>query len=655
MKITGTSSTQAKLEYLSNVLSIEGSSILLDGDLIQQTNVTPYLYNRIFFLPLINSDGLSHEYVNYNTLDPSWNSYKFGLCLKGYLNNNNNYEMENIIGNVYAKIIYTDTTDFFPLSDYLYEPYLKIGRDGYLNVYTNNNENLNNFFPLIKDPLTNKYKIDPDFIIRERKGIIITNIEFYTEQQEKIDLIPCYVGVSTLLKYNVPQKKYSSTEAYTIIPVFSPTKGDITNCNMVLDTGRPLGAGHSRLTEIKIKTPFRTVIQLKENSVFTPLDDSQIYSIYKNGLESAQFYRTTPISSTKNGIWAENIEVVKNYLIDCGFIPIESIGEIPPPIIDPPTSEDNIPNLKDDHSDIITIEPPNISLVDYVNTYIYRQSEVKQLTDWFISNTFLDNIVRLYQSPIDSILGLRTFMIDFVNHDINYVNSTNSTSILNVSTDISGYMFRLGYNYLIRGGEYHYIAYYGDYNDYVNTQYTVYVPYVGLIKLNSTDVVNKTLKIVYAVDIVGDNSMYFIYSDDIIIKCGNCMLGTNIPFLSSNYNEVIRNGMLSIISGFAGLNLGDVIKPFVQSDIDYKIHGNTTTSIVTRFIPPYLIITKSPPQIPSKLYSFFGYPTTSSGQISEFNPSSSENFVKGEIKLVSTATNVEKQMIIDIIKDGIYL
>lgn len=642
------------MKALSKLLALEMNNILLDGKLVRQTNTTPYLYNRVFFLPSNDNFKLTNQYVDYNSLPNSWKTaYKFSISYRGYLDNKETLELSNNYTRLYAVISYVNVVDYFTLDGVLYKPVMKIGQDGFLGVYTNNNSSNNNFFPLVLNDLTQKYDLDSDYVIRARDGIIITDISFYNGN-ERIDDIPVYIGTATMLQNDSLSEKYAGVTAFSIVPIFASVS-DTTNHHILLDRGRFLGTGGSRLEDIPDYTPFSYIIHIDDKINFEPLNPTQFYNTYENGLVKARYYRTTPIAIKKAGIFAESLQSVIDYLNDCGFEVVESIGAIPPNV-DPPISSEDIPNLKDDSSDIIDLSPPNISISDFVSSYIYRQNEVKSLTEWFITNTFIDDIVRLYQSPIDSILSLKVYSLDFVNHDTSFVNSTSTTTILNVSSEIGGYIFRLGYNYIIKGGEYHYIAYYGDYNDFVNCQYHLYVPYVGIISLNSNDVVNKTLAIFYAVDPVTDNSQYFIKSDDVIIKCGNCSMGVDIPFLSSNYNEVLRNGILTALGGVFSGNLGDVIKPFVSSDIDYKISGKPTTNILTRLIPPYLMITKSPPQMPSKLYSLDGLPTTSSGNIIDFNASNSDNFIRGDIiKISTTATEIERGMIIDLVKNGIYL
>lgn len=654
MNIVGTSTNQAPMTQLSKFLALETNNILLDGNLVRQTNTVPYLYNRVFFLSSNAFFKQTNEYVDYNTLPNSWKTaYKFGISYRSYIDNRETLEIDDNYSRLYAVISYVDVTDYFSLDGVLYKPVMKIGRDGFTQSYTNNNANNNDFFPLVEEAIGNNYILDPDYVIRERDGIIITDISFYNGN-EKIDKIPVYIGTTTMIQNNSLSEKYAGVTAFTIVPIFAP-QSDSTNHNIILDKGRFLGTGNSNVVNIQKYTPFSYIIQITDGMYFTPLNEAQSYNISENGLVKTRYYRTSPIQIKKTGIFAESLESVVEYLNDCGFEVVESVGAIPPQV-NPPDDKGDVPNLKDDSSDIIEILPPNISISDYTSSYIYRQPEVKSLTDWFISNTFIDDIVRLYQSPIDSILSLKVFSVDFVTHDSLFVNSADTVSILNVSTALNGYKFRLGYNYIIKGGEYHYIAYYGDYNDYVNTQYNLYVPYVGIVKLNSNDVVNKTIKILYAVDPVADNSQYFITSDDIIIKCGNCNMGVDIPFLSSNYNEVLRNGILTTLSGFVSGNLGDVIKPFVSSDIDYKINGKPTTNILTRLIPPYLLITKTSPQKPTKLYSLDGMPTTSSGNIADFNKTSGDNFISGNIVKISTlATEAERNIIMNLVKNGIYV
>lgn len=433
-------------------------------------------------------------------------------------------------------------------------------------------------------------------------------------------------------------------------------------------------AMHSAISHIMVKDPigepFRSVrgsnglspvkpfIYTNEDLAFNPTLSP--FSERLTGETSETKYALLVTTTPTIGMWCKDIKTLKEYYQDWGVEIVDDISVIPPSDILPspdgiqinPSPE--IPAIPDDSTDIINIEAPNITPLDYVTARFYNTAEANKILNWLTTANFIDEIKPLYASPSEAILGARLYNIDFVAHDGAHVNNINEFSVVNVSTEANGYSLRLGYNNIFIGGELSYTAYYGDYNDFVNMSYHLYIPYVGIIKLDSGDVVNKHLKLLYAADLVGDNSTYYLLSNDNIIKMGKCSLGSNIPITSSNYNQALTTGILGILSGIGNMSLLQTAGAILNTNVTYNTTGTTGNLSTTRFIPPYLIVDKFPPQLPETKNLLCGNPATFSDTIK--NLSKKSVFVNGTvIKGCVSGTAVENEMIARLIQDGIYL
>lgn len=110
---------------------------------------------------------------------------------------------------------------------------------------------------------------------------------------------------------------------------------------------------------------------------------------------------------------------------------------------------------------------------------------------------------------------------------------------------------------------------YGDYRDYINTVISVYLPYCGTIQLNPSDVIGKSIKVKYAIDINSGACTAFVILVDNNVERYNLaiargMCGFSIPLTSTNAERVrvrltdnmLKQGssILSLIQ--SGANIG---------------------------------------------------------------------------------------------------
>lgn len=83
-------------------------------------------------------------------------------------------------------------------------------------------------------------------------------------------------------------------------------------------------------------------------------------------------------------------------------------------------------------------------------------------------------------------------------------------------------------------------------------KYELYIPYLSYIPIDADKVINKYIKISYALDYKSGNAQVYVISDNKVIFTSECQLGVDIPINSTNSLQVQNNK----ISNAMGLSLG---------------------------------------------------------------------------------------------------
>lgn len=85
-----------------------------------------------------------------------------------------------------------------------------------------------------------------------------------------------------------------------------------------------------------------------------------------------------------------------------------------------------------------------------------------------------------------------------------------------------------------------------DNSDYQNTDCELYVPYSTPIKLDSENIINKSINIMYVIDVYSGSGKIVLSDDDSIIGTYNVDVGSEIPFVQSSNNSHVSNLKMSI-------------------------------------------------------------------------------------------------------------
>ena len=93
------------------------------------------------------------------------------------------------------------------------------------------------------------------------------------------------------------------------------------------------------------------------------------------------------------------------------------------------------------------------------------------------------------------------------------------------------------------------------------TKYELYIPYLSYIPIDADKVINKYIKISYALDYKSGNAHVYVISDNKVIFTSECQLGVDIPVNSTNSLQVQNNKISNAMSLSLGL-LGGAVGMF---------------------------------------------------------------------------------------------
>lgn len=251
------------------------------------------------------------------------------------------------------------------------------------------------------------------------------------------------------------------------------------------------------------------------------------------------------------------------------------------------------------------------------NLYQVNQTTIKTLTDFLWSETFANQMLKLYSNPMEAILGLYVLPVApsdvtpnvdvFVgNVDLN-VNATLVNSYQQTYT--AGVIDIAHYNHDVR-----------DYSPY--SQYFLYLPFIGIVELNADDVVGSKLTIYYDFDLCTGSILARIWvSRGALNAClyqftGSCIYRLPVTqFDQANLVTVAANASLSALAG--GLTGGTVragAQAVQQGFNSLQSHvtqggsiGGNASIVASPY--PYVIIKHRTPQTPSNFNKFYGRPT----------------------------------------------
>lgn len=273
-----------------------------------------------------------------------------------------------------------------------------------------------------------------------------------------------------------------------------------------------------------------------------------------------------------NNLLGTNIQpdVVYQPSPDSPFPPGDDSGEtdVPPGTFDPDSDTillPSIPTLSAANTGFTRIYNPTLSQVQSLARYLW--------TDTTVIDTIWNHIKQYFENPMEAIIGFN--LVPCTVPDA----GTESFALMYIDT---GVRMNVAANQFVDVdcGTLEIKRNYGsalDQNPY--TKITCFLPYVGTVHLNTDEVMGKTLKIIYRIDIVSGSCVACVLVDNSVLYqySGHCAI--NIPISSSDFSTYVSSAIsvAKIAVGAAVAGAEGAVAGAMTSD-PVQVTGRTVTT-----------------------------------------------------------------------------
>lgn len=291
--------------------------------------------------------------------------------------------------------------------------------------------------------------------------------------------------------------------------------------------------------------------------------------------------------------------------------------------------------------------------------YNPEQSEIDNFGTWLWSPAFVDQLLKLFNDPMQSIIGL---------HKIFAPPTISGTGTIHVGYLDSGVSSKIvGAQYVtVSCGSVSLQEYFGNVFDYDPfTEVSIYLPFIGIERLDVGDVMRSTIEVVYHVDVITGaclaevNVTRDLSGGTLYTYSGNCAV--QYPISSGSYMGIVAS-IASIAGGVVGtIASGGALAPVALGAVNGVLGARTRVEHSGGFSgnagamgikKPYLIISRPQTALAPTFPSFNGYPANESVILSQCS-----GFIRcDDVHLTNIpATSSELSEIESLLKDGVIL
>jgi len=341
------------------------------------------------------------------------------------------------------------------------------------------------------------------------------------------------------------------------------------------------------------------------------------------------------------------------------------------PVIDPviPQVPINIPDGAIDDGGVIGGGLPSIgdlssSATGLLHVYNPTDAQINQFGAWLwttFSGDLIETLSKLFNNPMDAVIGL---------HELYCTPTTATSGTIKAGFLDSGVASRLvttRYNE-IKCGALSVPEFWGNYLDYSPyTKSYCYLPFIGIVELNSDDIIGSGVEITYKVDTYNGSCIALITTaKPNSAECvtyefsGNCAV--EVP-ITSGMKSAMQSALIgAITTGFAASTGGTGaiaaaavggVRQGANSKNSVQHSGSFGSSYGAMGIKiPFLIIKRPKQKVVAGYNDNYGYPAHKMVRIGDCS-----GYLKAiEVDVVSpTATEDEKRLIEKQLKDGIFV
>lgn len=308
------------------------------------------------------------------------------------------------------------------------------------------------------------------------------------------------------------------------------------------------------------------------------------------------------------------------------------------------------------------LEPPSDATGSNGLWSIYNPSlqQVHDFGAWLWSDTLADQFKRIFNSPIDGVIGFHMLYCTPTTGTSKYIQCGFLTSPVSAPVVSNPYVE-------IDCGSVTVDEYYGNSLDYDNTRISLYLPFVGIVPLDTNIVMGSEMEVTYRVDVltgtclaqvkvIKQNSNAVMYS-----FAGNCAV--QVPLTATTYTGVVGallNGIsagASIMTGnlvqAAGSAVGALANGFsgLSGTKQSGTFGANAGALGIRI--PYVIITHPVTAMPYNFEPLQGLPSNSAVRLSALSGFTRVKYV--HLENIGSATEEEINMIKELLMEGVII
>lgn len=370
----------------------------------------------------------------------------------------------------------------------------------------------------------------------------------------------------------------------------------------------------------------------------------------EDGSEKERTYLPIPIPNFKNAFDKQPTTGTPNQKdpqVDPSTTPEENQKDLADTIAPPSTPSDK-PNIGGGSTPTIVIPAQQASALWAI--YNPTLAQLNSLGSWLWSTNFIDQILKIFNDPMQAIIGLHKVY---------------ATPVISGSGNIKVGYLDSGVPSNIVGNQYTYIdcgtvslrEYYGnilDYSPYTTVQ--LYLPFIGIVSLDIADVSRSSITVKYGVDVLTgaclasvsvqrDNAGGVLYQ-----YSGNC--ACQYPLSSGSYMGMVTGALGAIGSLARGNIIGTGLSVAGMHTNIERSGGFSGNAGAMGIKKPYLIISRPQSVMNDGFPSIQGYPSnyfTRLGDCTGFT-----QILECHIENIS-ATDKELDKIKDLLKEGIIL
>ena len=326
-----------------------------------------------------------------------------------------------------------------------------------------------------------------------------------------------------------------------------------------------------------------------------------------------------------------------------------------------PNNPENIPTKDDGDTPTPVIPPIGVEATGFVALYNPTQSQLSSFSQYLWSNNFLDNFKKLFANPMDAIIGLHMIYATPIRGNEAEIVCGYAHSGVMSNTVSSQYIE-------IDCGSIKVNRYFGNVLDYAPyTKLQLYLPFVGIVDLDTNEIMDGTLNIIYRIDVLTGSCLARLkitrgdYNAELYNFAGNCAV--QLPISGGSYSGIIANAIgvagslgATIATGgsMAPVLVGSVVSSAVNSRTNVSHSGSLGSNAgALGIMKPYLIITRPKPAEANHFNEFYGRPSNKTVRLSSCSGYTRVKDV--HIEKISSATDDELNEIESLLKDGVII